>query len=62
MTKPPAQTIWEWIDDGEYVDLDANDPAVRARYEEFVRRRNHPIPPARKADREPSLPIPPDSP
>lgn len=46
--KPPAKkdvgcSIPDWIDDGEYVDLDINDPEVQARYDDFVRRRNHPL-------------------
>lgn len=41
----PAQpSVPEWIDDGGYEAHDFNDPAVRARYEEAVRRRAYPIP------------------
>lgn len=49
----------DWVDDGEYVVLDMNDPAVRARYEEFARRRDYLIPAegsrpcAQDADTEP---------
>lgn len=46
----PASGFPEWIDDGEYVELDMHDPEVKAKYDEFVRRRNYPLPPGAGAN------------
>ena len=36
-----ASSLPDWIDDGDYIEMDLSDPAVQAKYDEFVRRRNY---------------------
>lgn len=40
-TEDLANSLPDWIDDGGYIEMDLSDPAVQAKYDEFVRRRNY---------------------
>lgn len=55
MNKPSSEdesgrNIFEWIDEGGYECRDSNDPEARKQYDEFLRRRNYPIPPVHEEE------------